>query len=226
MKAISPNLFDIKRSLYSFPVKHSFHHEYACEGCSTHMRGVLRPAVFVRISRRGKTAGAKLSTHTDLYQAQVTLLPVFRAAEPLVGSRPDGFNWLPVGGFPLVASRMVSNSCQPDGFNWLPAGWFPLVASRVVSIGASRRVSIGCQPDGFNWLPAGWFQLVASRMVSICCQSDGFHWLPAGWFPADSVLRIRIRDPGLGAFLTPGSGIRDGRKSASGSGMNNPDHIF
>jgi hypothetical protein len=28
-----------------------------------------------------------------------------------------------------------------------------------------------------------------------------------------------IRDPGLGAFLTPGSGIRDGRKSASGSGI-------
>jgi hypothetical protein len=34
-----------------------------------------------------------------------------------------------------------------------------------------------------------------------------------------SVLRIRIRDPGLGAFLNPGSGIRDGRKSASGSGI-------
>jgi hypothetical protein len=33
------------------------------------------------------------------------------------------------------------------------------------------------------------------------------------------VLRIRIRNPGLGAFLTPGSGIRDGRKSASGSGI-------
>ncbi len=33
-------------------------------------------------------------------------------------------------------------------------------------------------------------------------------------------------DPGLGAFLTPGSGICDGRKSASGSGMSNPDHIF
>jgi hypothetical protein len=32
-------------------------------------------------------------------------------------------------------------------------------------------------------------------------------------------------DPGLGAFLTPGSGIRDGRKPASGSEMNNPDHI-
>ncbi len=40
----------------------------------------------------GKTAGAKLSTHTDLYQAQVTLLPVFRAGEPLVGSQSDGFN--------------------------------------------------------------------------------------------------------------------------------------
>jgi hypothetical protein len=34
-----------------------------------------------------------------------------------------------------------------------------------------------------------------------------------------AVLRIRIRDPGLGAFLTPGYGIRDGRKSASGSGI-------
>ncbi len=33
------------------------------------------------------------------------------------------------------------------------------------------------------------------------------------------MLRIRIRDPGLGAFLTPVSGIRDGRKSASGSGI-------
>ncbi len=30
---------------------------------------------------------------------------------------------------------------------------------------------------------------------------------------------LRIRDPGLGAFLTPGSGIRDGRKSACGSGI-------
>jgi hypothetical protein len=36
-----------------------------------------------------------------------------------------------------------------------------------------------------------------------------------------SVLRIRIRDPGLGAFLTPGSGMGE-----TGSGMNNPDHIF
>ncbi len=27
-----------------------------------------------------------------------------------------------------------------------------------------------------------------------------------------AVLRIRIRDPGFGDFLTPGSGIRDGQK--------------
>jgi hypothetical protein len=30
-------------------------------------------------------------------------------------------------------------------------------------------------------------------------------------------------DPGSNAFLTPGSGM--GKKSGSGSGMNNPDHI-
>ncbi len=30
-------------------------------------------------------------------------------------------------------------------------------------------------------------------------------------------------DPGSSAFLTPGSGM--GKKSGSGSGMNNPDHI-
>jgi hypothetical protein len=36
---------------------------------------------------------------------------------------------------------------------------------------------------------------------------------------------LRIRDPGLGAFLTPGSRIRDGRKSASGSGMNGKETI-
>jgi hypothetical protein len=32
-----------------------------------------------------------------------------------------------------------------------------------------------------------------------------------------------VADPGSGAFLTPGSGM--GKKSRSGSGMNNPDHI-
>ncbi len=34
---------------------------------------------------------------------------------------------------------------------------------------------------------------------------------------------MRIRDPGSGAFLISGSGM--GKKSGSGSGMNNPDHI-
>jgi hypothetical protein len=33
----------------------------------------------------------------------------------------------------------------------------------------------------------------------------------------------RIREPGSGAFLTPGSGM--GKISTSGSGMNNLDHI-
>jgi hypothetical protein len=43
-----------------------------------------------------------------------------------------------------------------------------------------------------------------------------------------SVLLIRIRDPGSGAFLTSGSGIRDGKKSASRSGlrMNYPISYF
>jgi hypothetical protein len=36
------------------------------------------------------------------------------------------------------------------------------------------------------------------------------------------VLRTRIWDPRSGAILNPGSGI--GKKSGSGSGMNNPDH--
>ncbi len=39
------------------------------------------------------------------------------------------------------------------------------------------------------------------------------------------IFSVADPDPGSGAFLTPGSGIRDGLKSGSGSGMNNPDHI-
>jgi hypothetical protein len=35
---------------------------------------------------------------------------------------------------------------------------------------------------------------------------------------------ISFVDPGSCGFLTPGSGM--GKKSGSGSGMNNPDHIF
>jgi hypothetical protein len=32
-------------------------------------------------------------------------------------------------------------------------------------------------------------------------------------------------DPGLGAFLTSGSGVGEGQHPDPGSGMNNPDHI-
>ncbi len=35
-----------------------------------------------------------------------------------------------------------------------------------------------------------------------------------------------LRDPGLGAFLTPGSGMGESQYPDPGSGMNNPDHIF
>jgi hypothetical protein len=44
----------------------------------------------------------------------------------------------------------------------------------------------------------------------------GFFLLNTSEYMIDSVADP---DPGLGAFLTPGSGIRDGRKSASGSGI-------
>ncbi len=33
-------------------------------------------------------------------------------------------------------------------------------------------------------------------------------------------------DPGLGAFLTPGSGMGESQYSDTGSAMDNPDHIF
>jgi hypothetical protein len=46
---------------------------------------------------------------------------------------------------------------------------------------------------------------------------DPKHWL-------QTVLRIRIRDPVSFWPLDLGSGM--GGQSASGSGMNNPDHIF
>jgi hypothetical protein len=36
-------------------------------------------------------------------------------------------------------------------------------------------------------------------------------------------MRMQIPDLGSGAFLTPGFGM--GKKSESGSGVNNPDHI-
>jgi hypothetical protein len=37
---------------------------------------------------------------------------------------------------------------------------------------------------------------------------------------------IAVSDPGLGAFLTPGSGMGESQHPDPGSGMNNPDHIL
>jgi hypothetical protein len=49
-------------------------------------------------------------------------------------------------------------------------------------------------------------------------------FLPQGQVSAMDLSSVADPDPGSGAFLTTGSGM--GRKSASGSGMNNPDNIF
>ncbi len=61
----------------------------------------------------------------------------------------------------------------------------------------------------FFW-PITYFNYIFLCKNSTCCDLK-------------AVLRIRIQDPGSGAFLTPGSGM--GKKSGSGSGMNIPDHI-
>ncbi len=58
--------------------------------------------------------------------------------------------------------------------------------------------------------------------ASACCEAGPSSILDSAELEImgkQAVLWIRIRDPGLGVFLTPGSGIRDGRKSASGSGI-------
>ncbi len=43
-------------------------------------------------------------------------------------------------------------------------------------------------------------------------------------FGKDQKVGVSVADPESGAFLTPGSGM--GKKSGSGSGMNNPDKIY
>ncbi len=56
--------------------------------------------------------------------------------------------------------------------------------------------------------------------------TDWRHFLRGSyWAIGSSTIRTRVADPdpGSGAFLTPGSGI--GKKSGSGSGINNPDYI-
>jgi hypothetical protein len=66
--------------------------------------------------------------------------------------------------------------------------------------------------ESVNFFPH--FLILVPPLFNDVCPEN---YLNFGFFP---VLRIRIRDPGLlGTFLTPGSGIRDGRKSASGSGI-------
>ncbi len=73
--------------------------------------------------------------------------------------------------------------------------------------------SFSCSVGSFRMSMLICWQRGCERRVHYC-NTD------LAWNSTESaVLRIRIRDPGLGAFLTPGSGIRDGRTSASGSGI-------
>jgi hypothetical protein len=44
------------------------------------------------------------------------------------------------------------------------------------------------------------------------------------FYEQKSTIQCSVANLGSYAFLTPGSGI--GKKSGSGSGMNNPNHIF
>jgi hypothetical protein len=56
-----------------------------------------------------------------------------------------------------------------------------------------------------------------------------FAWKNRGFIRSSNLspgkISVADPDPGSGAFLTPGSGTRMVKKSGSGSGMNNPDHI-
>ncbi len=63
-----------------------------------------------------------------------------------------------------------------------------------------------------------------SKKFLIICKQDVLNRLPVA--DLETVLRIRIRDPGLGAFLTPGSGMGESQHPDPGPGMNNRDHIF
>jgi hypothetical protein len=56
---------------------------------------------------------------------------------------------------------------------------------------------------------------------------DSKHW-DLNWFYLSSIISVElsVADPGLGTFLTPGSGMGESQHQDPGSGMNNPDHIF
>ena len=96
-------------------------------------------------------------------------------------------------------SGSLSRVCSPSGYPQHPG--YPLP-------GTGLRAYICLVPFLFRI----FFIKVGSVIIIFL-----FSFSNSGQIAYLAVLRIRIRDPGLGAFLTPGSGIRDGRKSASGS---------
>ncbi len=52
------------------------------------------------------------------------------------------------------------------------------------------------------------------------------HYFQTFSFQSGVFISVADSDPGLGAFLTPGSGMGKSQHPHPGSGMNNPDHIF
>ena len=97
--------------------------------------------------------------------------------------------------------------------------WFPALSclqcrQRVGSVG----FPLPCFPGSFDVLRHSGRRCACTAALHLPVLPRSYHaaGVSLTFLP---VLLIRIRDPGLGAFLTPGSGIRDVRKSASGSGI-------
>jgi hypothetical protein len=67
-----------------------------------------------------------------------------------------------------------------------------------------------------------------SNFFFLKLSSESLFWLSESFLLllkiVQKTLKISVADPGSGDFLTAGSGM--GRKSGSGSGMKNPNHIF
>ncbi len=88
------------------------------------------------------------------------------------------------------------------------------------------------EPDPYLWLTEPDADPGGPKTYGSGSDADKVHGYDTSTFTSffkdkkswRTVLRIRIRDPVPSWPLDPGSGM--GRKSASGSGMNNPDHIF
>jgi hypothetical protein len=111
------------------------------------------------------------------------------------------------------------------GPNFHPGTWIPIKEFKKFYPKSSRNMTLVVHP-GRDHGTESWFlpildpgsrgQKCNGSRIRICITEFSNTFQTLG--------RISVADPGSGAFLTPGYWM--GRKSASGSGMNNPDHIF